>query len=194
MKRCELQNPSARNAVAAVWRHLRAHFPADARFLAAIVKRIVPVAEADAEGGDCGQWLDDAFLSLAEQIAWYERFGDEHGRGYGTMKLLDSDALSTLVVAHEMGHAFTSDEDLDDRGGPDEWNSEAAADMHAVRWGLLTLEDIRHRFLRNLGEQEDETCGAAWTHHGPVPGGDWFEDAGVRWRLGEDFVFERGDS
>ena len=74
----------------------------------------------------------------------------------------------------------------------DEWDSEAAADMHAVRWGLLTLEDIRLRHADNVSSVQGlgVTCGAAWVHHGPVPGGSWIELAGARWRLREDFIFE----
>ncbi len=113
--------------------------------------------------------------------------------GRHTMLLVDSDELDRGTVAHEMGHAITSDGDLRARRSPEpEWACEASADMHAVRWGLLSLEEIRRRFEENVaaargqGVPED----AAWAHHGPPPGGQPFSVNGRWWRLREDFVFE----
>ncbi len=202
--RCStLENPNAREVLATVWRHLRAHFPADARFLAAIVKRIEPLPDEEVEDGTRGWWKPDEtgsnfWLQSPEWQAWWGRLdrlfgGAEHGRVYGTMELPDDERLTAADVAHEMGHAFTSDDDLAERNAPhDEWASEAAADMHAVRWGLLTCESIRRRHADNVAAVagQSPTCGSAWQHHGPPPGGDWFETDGARWRLREDFVFE----
>lgn len=182
MKRCILKNPHARKTVAAVWRHLRAHFPDDARLLGRIITEIAPLSAHTDDGATGGQW----FLFPFEE---YEE-AEEHGRGHGRMELSDDDQLTPNTVAHEMGHAFTSDEELIERGGPsDEWASEAAADMHAVRWGMLTLDDIRMRNERN----EENALVDGVFHHGPVPGGGWVEIYGERWRLRDDFVFERTD-
>jgi hypothetical protein len=180
MKRCELKNPNARKTLADVWRHLRARFPADARFLSAIITRMEPLTDGEAEDGTRGWWIPDGTgtnfpLGSAEMHAWYNRLdrffdGTDHGKGYGMMKLPDDDALTAGVVAHEMGHAFASDEDETERRAPDsEWASEATADMHATRWGLLTLDDIRNRHAANVAAVD----GAAWVHHGPPPGGGW---------------------
>jgi hypothetical protein len=191
---CELHNPTARKTVGAVWRHLRANFLGDADFLAGIVKRIIPLSAVEAAAGTQGQWNPADFKSLDETVAFYRRFGDDHGQYFGVLELLDTAQLSTQVVAHELGHAFASLEDLMGRDAPtDEWASEAVADMHAVRWGLLTLDDIRQRHADNIAGPVavELTTVTAWVHHGPVPGGGWIEIYGDRWRLSERFVFER---
>lgn len=172
MRRFKLRNADARRCVAQVWKHLRQHHPEDARLLRALVRRIEAVPEDDPLRADTvGEW----------------RAGRE------TILLADSEDLDIGTVAHEMGHAVTRDEELIARQSPrSEWACEASADMHAVRWGLLTLEDIRRRFEDNVaaargkGVPED----AAWAHHGPPPGGQPFEICGTWWRLREDFVFE----
>jgi hypothetical protein len=189
MKRCELQTPHGRETVAAVWQHLRDKFPSDAHILELIVKSIVPLRDVEIADGTRGEWVAISFATFEEEKAFYSSVSEAHGRGYGIIKLMDTDDLTIKDVAHELGHAFTSDEDLVERGGPDEWASEAAADMHAVRWGLLTLEDIRQRYQRNTAHVGQEIGNPAWIHHGPPPGGGWIENDGARWWLQEDFVF-----
>ena len=179
-----LHNRHAKKVVADVWRHLQERFPDDARILSSIVQTIIPVPPDQARTGTLGECV---------RLKW-QAVGVEHGRGNVTIKLLDSKDLTVGVVAHEFGHAFSSEDDIYERSGPeDEWNSEAAADMHAVRWGLLTCEAIRDRHRRNTEglQQGVETIGSAWKHHGPPPGGPSFEVYGNWWRLREsDFVFE----
>lgn len=189
MKRYKLKNPNARKTVAAVWRHLRAHFAEDARLLFRIIKEITPLSDYANDGGTNGQWFLFPFQDFGEQATFYRMNGGEHGQGYGRMELLDDNQLTPDIVAHEMGHAFTSEDDLYKRNGPDEWASEAAADMHAVRWGLLTCESIRRRHAAAVAAE----AGNCWMHHGPPPGGGWIEYDGARWRLHENFEFERID-
>ncbi len=191
MTHCTLQNEKARETVAYAWKHLRKHFPADARFLSAIIRSIAPLSDAEAADGTSGQWFPESFNSPEEQRAYYLRYGDA-GDGYGTLKLLDSTDITVGIVAHEMGHAFTSEDHLYERAAPDDaWAMEAAADMHAVRWGLLTIPDIRDRYERNTSApSEIDPLGTCWLHHGPPPGGDGFELWGRRWHLNEDFIFE----
>ena len=195
MTRCDLQNPGARKTVCRVWRHLRARFPDDARVLAAIVKQIVPLTDAVVDEG-ASRGSMGGFSLIEEELAFYARVSEEHGQGYGTMKLPDADELTAGEVAHEMGHAFASCEDLITRDAPmGEWASQAVADMHAVRWGLLTLEEIRQRHARNVAALEpgEVNLQTAYMHHGPPPGGDWIELGDQRWRLREDFIFELMD-
>ncbi len=188
MKPCLLNNASARQAVAAFWRHLRKEFPSDARFLYSIVTHIQPLTDEEADG-TLGEWFLSPIQSWEEQQQ-YNLLGD-HGQGYGFMKLLDLPALTVAIVAHEMGHAFSTCEDQLDTNAPlDDWASEAAADKHAVRWGLLSIEEIHERHRCNFTGLEITGDGRACHHHGPPPGGTWFDTCGARWRLREDFVFE----
>lgn len=79
------------------------------------------------------------------------------------------------IFVHECGHAATTDDDLQEVGGPcDEWRSELAADRKAIQWGFRdeTLE------RRQSGD---------WIHHAL---GDWIEDFGRRWRITEDLRVE----
>ena len=175
---------------------LRKRFPEDARILFGIVKAIIPLPDNETADGTCGEWIPGYFNSLEDQIGYFNRFGD-HGQGYGTLKLLDHDLLTADIIVHEFGHAFSTLEDQLDRGGPlAEWDCEAAADMHAVRWGLMDIQEIQRRHKGNVDAVmgEEFTCGAGWAHHGPVPGGDWMEFNGQRWRLTKDFVFEHIDN
>jgi hypothetical protein len=191
---CELKNPAARNVVANVWRYLRKNFPNDACFLARIVTSISPLSEDEAGDGTQGRWRDEGFKNYDDQEIFFSGLGKEHGQTYGRILLLDTSELTVGTVAHELGHAFTSSIDLANRRAPtDEWASEAAADMHAVLWGLLTVEEIQLRYRNNVSFAQEQTMThePAWMHHGPPPGMDWVEIYGYRWRLRTDFVFER---
>jgi hypothetical protein len=186
---CSLKNPVARSVVEKVWKHLRSHFPGDCRILTLIVKRIDALTDEETEDGTMGQWCAIHFRDFEEERQWLEKVGAEHGQCDGVIFLLDSEKIDRGTLAHELGHAFSSLEDLSDRKSPiEEWASEAAADMHAVRWGLLTNEDIRQRYNRNVSKGSGTNT--AWGHHGPPPGGCLFEAYGIRYRLNEDFVFE----
>lgn len=193
MKRCHLKNCKARHTVASVWRQLRKYHKTDARCLARIVKRIAPLSPNSAEDGTEGKWTGEPFSTYEEMLAFRTHVSSQHGQGYGSMELRDSDELSAHIVGHEFGHAFSSEDDLYERNAPsEEWASEAAADMHAMRWGLLTRDEIHRRYSDNLaaieGLNSTHDCGLA--HHGPPPGGGWFEIYGQCYRLTDDFVFE----
>jgi len=162
--------------------------------LSLLIERIEPLTEEEMADGTGGQWIELPFHSMEEQIAFYGRTGDDCDQYPGYLKLKDNDDLTVEEVAHEFGHAFTSGNDLWDRGGvpTEEWKYEACADMHAVRWGLMTIEHIAARHSNNVeaAQQIGPSDDPAWFHHGPVPGGDWVEFGGKRWRLTKDFVFE----
>ncbi len=86
-----------------------------------------------------------------------------------------SEEKLVAIVAHEFGHAATTDDDLIDVGGPsDAWRSELAADRKAIGWGFKT-EILSHR------ETVDRL------HHAV---GEWIEIDGVRWRITEDLRME----
>lgn len=193
--RCTLENKVARDAVAKVWRHLRAHWPNEARFLAWVVKHIEPLSRDDVEEGTVGKWVVEDHVnhlppdhSLRDQsVGIIEARLDRVKHGRGRVELADNDELTPAVVAHELGHAFTSWDDLRDRKAPtDEWASETAADMHATRWGLLTREDIMRRHEVNVAAESPE----GRLHHGPPPLVDC-EIYGVVYRVNDRFVYER---
>jgi hypothetical protein len=73
------------------------------------------------------------------------------------MQLFEHDANLAATIAHELGHACTSNDDCERRGVlDDEWASELAADWYAYKWGFGRLI-ARDRKNRN------------WLHHGPAP-------------------------
>ncbi|MCX6991832.1 MAG: helix-turn-helix domain-containing protein [Kiritimatiellaeota bacterium] len=184
MKPCKLQNPTARKIVSQVWRHLRKNFPNDARILTLIVRGISPFNKREVLLGKTGQWNTLDFGSSNETRAWIASVGS-HGRWIGIIKLQDNDQLTIGDVAHEFGYAFTSGEDATRRCAPAiEWADEAAADMHVVRWGLLTCEDIRQRYASDIGNW------GASARYCPPPGMEC-DFYGRHYRLTEGFVFER---
>jgi hypothetical protein len=85
------------------------------------------------------------------------------------------------ILAHELGHAATTELDRQNRGkfyGEDEWRSELAADWYAYRWGF-GREIARHRKRRDQ-----------W-HHGPPPGSTAevaYGDRWVKYRITRNFV------
>ena len=83
------------------------------------------------------------------------------------------------VLAHELGHAVSTPEDVEVRSGLGrEWGSELAADHHAARWG----------FGRLIASRRSGRCAA---HHGPMPGEKVvvaFGEYRVTWRITEDRV------
>jgi hypothetical protein len=78
----------------------------------------------------------------------------------GVLLLLESCTAfdSQGLIAHELGHACTTFEDLLRRGevDTDEWRSELAADWYAYKWGFGKIIARDRRFR-------------GWAHHGAAP-------------------------
>jgi len=189
--KCTLSDRHARKVVAQAWRHLRKHFPDDARILSVIVRRIVPLSDEEEGAGYVGFWIRKLFKTKAQQQAFEKRF--KHGQGFGFIKLVDNRDLTLASVAHELGHAFTSRADVLARCSPvSEWAHESVADLHAVRWGLLTFKDIEKRHGHEQAGRSYSRIGfgseGRW-HHGPHPSDTPFEYEGRKWVLSKDFVF-----
>lgn len=184
MKPCKLQNPVARKIVSHVCRHLRKNFPNDARILTIIVQGIKPFNKQEPTYGKTGRWNTIYLKYLDEARAWLEKVGG-HGRWPGIIKLQDNDGLTIGTVAHELGHAFTSDDEIKSRCAPTyDWANEVAADMHAMRWGLLTCKDIQRRNINNTGSRRSK-------FHYDLPPGAECVIYGQPYRMTKDFIFER---
>lgn len=165
---CRLQCPEMRAAVVAVLDRIRDRFPDDHAILLRLVDGIDPLTADEAADGTLGWWKPRRFGTFPERQAWLLDNGFDEWDGTrrpGTILLLDEPHKHTLAtVAHELGHAVTTDDDLHDRGEcpSDKWASELTADFHATRWGYAA-EIAAHRPHRD------------WRHHCVGPG-EWFED------------------
>ena len=135
--------------------------PSDFRRLKNMVRAIIPFE--DPEDGDLGQYCPAS-----------ANFEDPQTYGYGqddtpcVIKLLDSLSTNSIpgVLAHELGHAATTENDRIRRGATsDEWRSELAADWYAYKWG----------FGREIAKQRKSRD---WVHHGPKPGAIYEESFG----------------
>jgi hypothetical protein len=112
-----------------------------------------------------------------EDLPWWQ---DHETPGF--LDLLPHHSLDPVATAaHELGHAATTGDDLDDRSAlPAEWASECCADFYAHRWGFgLELRAARPY--------------ASADHHGPCPNAEFTSEAdGVvdRYRVTADFRVE----
>ncbi len=161
-----------RRVVTSVMNRIKETDPDDHRILEEFVE-LVDVTGFSNEA-DRGEWKPTREPTI-EEIRADVRVAD--GIFFGNVFLAPDIPEEKLVaiVAHEFGHAATTDDDLIDVGGPsDEWRSELAADRKAIGWGFKT-EIMSHR------ETVDRL------HHAV---GEWIEIDGVRWRITEDLRME----
>lgn len=136
----------------------------------AVPKRLVVAAERRVERAENVEDLSRAMLQR-------EQLGETHKRCVVQIETnIKSSSNMVGIIAHELGHAAGTREDVDNRGGGprgEEWAHEAVADMYAYRWG----------FAREIRRTEKSR---EWTHHGILPGGtvefsDPLPDGTVRW-------------
>ena len=112
-----------------------------------------------------------------EDLPWWQ---DHESPGF--VDLLPDHSLDLVaIVAHELGHAATTGDDLDERSALSaEWASECCADFYAHRWGFGP-------------ELRAARADASADHHGPGPNMEFtFETDGVvdRYRVTADFGVE----
>jgi hypothetical protein len=112
-----------------------------------------------------------------EGLPWWQ---DHESPGF--VDLLPQRSLDLVaIVAHELGHAATTEDDLYERSAlPPEWASECCADFYAYRWGF----GPELRAARPY---------ASAGHHGPGPDEEFTcESDGVvdRYRVTADFCVE----
>jgi hypothetical protein len=138
---CRLRQPRSRRIVAGVLQQIKTRFPRDFARLKTRIEMIRPLPKARWADGTMREWLDKRGERVLE-----------------IREVIEEDVFSANM-AHELGHACTQKRDLKRRNISEvkEWESEAAADWYAYRWGIGKL--IRSAMKnRKLG------------HHGPWPG------------------------
>jgi hypothetical protein len=169
---CRLRTTTARAATLAVLRQIRRRCPADFAKLRELVRLIRPLPKRETADGTLGEWKADH----PDENDW-ATWAYGYDATPGVLFLAEiGDALSlTATVAHEFGHACSSEPDRRRRGAPSgEWNSEFAADWYAYKWGFgrLIARDWRTRDRK---------------HHGPGPG-RCIAINGTRFRVSRRFV------
>jgi hypothetical protein len=135
----------------------------------------VEVFRFPGEPGALGEWKRTSFPKTVEELRADPRLAE--GITWGNLLLAPEIPAAKLVavIAHELGHALTTGEDLEDVGGPsDEWRSELAADRKAISWGFKVEIEASRKTSDPI-------------HHAV---GEWFEDCGRRWRVTEDLCLE----
>lgn len=170
---CAFRDLVLRRAIRAVLVRIRARFPRDLERLRLRLVGFRRLPKRERRGGTLGQVtlapprVDprvaeqtdltraafNLFLMDANDPLRFVRLPDPLPRGYD-----DGDARA--LVAHELGHVATREEDIKRRGGPcEEWASEATADWYVYRWGYG-----REQHRTNTRHPRD------FAHHGGQPG------------------------
>ena len=172
---CYLTEPTTRHAIRAVLRQIGEGFPQDLAKVKAGVRAFVALPDVEAAAGTMGEYkVDDPGEDPASRF--------QVGPGVVMLSRTAYPALQDAIatVAHELGHAATTFDDVRRRGAFDtaEFASEAAADWYAYRWGFGRAI-ATHRRLRDFG------------HHGPAPGSTYsveLPEGTYRYRVSRKFV------
>ena len=150
---CYLRNAISREGVRKTLQQILDRNPKDFRRLQRLVREIQPYDDAD--DGTLGIWVEDKPVS-GDPATWDYGYGETPG----VLKIVEDSSIEELpgLIAHELGHAATREEDLERRGAlEDEWQSELAADWYAYKWGF-------GRQIARMRKTRDHM------HHGPPPG------------------------
>lgn len=151
-----LKTPVARRALRIVLGQIRAKSPRDFFRLQDLVLSVRPRKWND---GTQGEFVKAKLR--ADDMGTLDRDSPRPGTVFVTEDKGEPEMIGLL--AHELGHACTTREDLDRRCAPDgEWASELSADWYAYKWGF-------GRFISRARRTRQ------WSHHGPTPG-MWIED------------------
>jgi hypothetical protein len=153
---CFLESAEAREAVRVVLEQIRERCPEDFSTLKSVVQKIVPLPpEETASDGTLGHWV--RYSPTGEPILVGLPFDEP---GPGELRIAEVQEHLVANIAHELGHACTTSEDVEKRGEmpEDEWASELTADWYAdKKWGFgAQIEEARPTRPLN--------------HHGPAPG------------------------
>ena len=156
---CYLRKQLSIDALRTVLHQVENKCSRDFQDLQRLVREVSPFnkKELATDPGTCGQWFEDC-PNFEDPTSW----GYGIDRTPGRLKLNENDlSVDCLVgvIAHELGHAATRQEDRSRRGDvfKDEWREEFAADWYAYKWGF-------GREVAMTRKSRD------WPHHGVAPG------------------------
>jgi len=138
-----------RQAIRTVLRQVREHSPEDFERLRQRVLRFVPLAK---RYHVAGMWTRPHRVSA--------KWGYPGAWSQGVVRLYEAYSYKIALVAHELGHACTTESDYKRLGGgfDVEWEAELLADKYGYKWGF-GRQISQHRKLNRSLE-----------HHGLVPG------------------------
>jgi len=214
--RCTISDVRVRNAIEYVLTRIRERQRDDFKRLRRKVRGFHWLPKEEAQNGTLGHWkrvpITKAFQLETEREAkallrqeypcrlhpppkHVRHLADalrqeEHrrpGKVHLCRELTDAPEFRLLsTIAHELGHAATTQEDFEKRdsalGGDSEWASESCADYYAYRWGF-GRQVRRCQRTRRVG------------HHGGLPG-DVIQIAGptgksLKYRVTRNFYYRR---
>lgn len=137
--RCELTDVSLRRAVEEVLAKIRDNHPEDFRWLERVLLKIAPHPSSIADDlGECT--YANAAATPEDFFASPDRALFEIQRNVLLVEEAIEPRFATAVIAHELGHVFGTDHQMDCAHEcivPDpEWAGEALADLYALRWGF----------------------------------------------------------
>ncbi len=178
---CHLQTAAARRTLGEVLDRIQSAQPQDYAQLRRFVRKVVPLAPEETEDGTMGQWKEEKPPEY-DETNWNEY--DASGGTPGILYVKEDLSRPELVaiMAHELGHACTTPDDLKARGSilEDLWTSELTALWYAVeRWGFRREMNIIRPKLNRL-------------HHGPWPG-DEFDTGQGKFIIGKDYICRKRD-
>lgn len=147
---CQLDGTSVCHAIDTTLKRIRNQRPSDFVLIRSLVRSFVPLKPG--EDGTIAEVLDRSSYEFRAPC-----------------RVALSDESSVDVIAHELGHVCTSEEEFWQRGAPsDELASELSADQYAYRWGF-GRDIAKTRKTRN------------WLHHGVGPGKTFAEERDGMW-------------
>jgi hypothetical protein len=173
---CVVQSPDVRRAIRTVLEQIKKRYPEDFARIRGRVRRIAPLAGVRA-GRAQSAWHESARSRTRSRT---------DGSSPGVLKVAEDCTAAVAVIAHELGHVCTRQEDFERReasaSGDSALAKELCADRYAYRWG----------FGRDVSKARRD---GHMAHHGPPPSSEFalgpFPDGQLRrYRVTPDFVIE----
>ena len=148
---CGIRSKQMQQGIRIVLRQVRERSPEDFKRLRQRILRLAPLAK-DYEDNAAGKWTPPRKMTAKWEYpgAWSQ----------GVVRLQEASPHKIALVAHELGHACTTELDYERLGGgfDVEWETELLADKYGYKWG----------FGRQISQ--DRKLNRSLLHHGPAPG------------------------